>query len=211
MAQVRAAELQVLLEAGDRAAAVFVEATAVTRDGRISPADMGIWSDAHVEPLARIARFVEAHGAVAGIQLAITQPIRIEDAVIVEGEWGNIEEITSTYVVVRLWDWRRMVLPLSYFIEHPFQNWTRHDATLIGTVMLYVDYAAPVVQEAINRLSPQCRAAFTLRVFHEYSYKEVADHLGISVKTVEKHIARAMRETNGYLKIRYSATRSRHG
>ena len=81
---------------------------------------------------------------VAGIQLAITQPIRIDDAVIVENEWGNIEEITATYVVVRLWDWRRMVVPLSYFIEHPFQNWTRESSSLIGTVMLYADYTAPV-------------------------------------------------------------------
>lgn len=81
---------------------------------------------------------------VAGIQLAITQPIRLDDAVIVEGEWGNIEEITSTYVVVRLWDWRRMVLPLAYFIEQPFQNWTREGSSLIGTVMLYVDYTAPL-------------------------------------------------------------------
>ncbi|HWL82893.1 MAG TPA: mechanosensitive ion channel family protein [Roseomonas sp.] len=86
---------------------------------------------------------------IAGIQLAVTQPIRLEDAVIVEGEWGNVEEITSTYVVVRLWDWRRMVLPLSYFMEHPFQNWTRESSSLIGTVMLYVDYAAPV--EAMRR------------------------------------------------------------
>jgi RNA polymerase sigma-70 factor (family 1) len=68
-----------------------------------------------------------------------------------------------------------------------------------------------LVQEAINRLPPQCRAAFTLRVFHEYSYKEVADHLGISVKTVEKHISRAMRETNAFLKIRYRLTRRHHG
>ncbi len=67
------------------------------------------------------------------------------------------------------------------------------------------------IQEAIDRLPPQCRAAFTLRVFHEYSYKEVAEHLGISVKTVEKHISRAMRDTNGYLKLRYSATRRHHG
>jgi small-conductance mechanosensitive channel len=81
---------------------------------------------------------------VAGIQLAITQPIRIDDAVIVEGEWGNIEEITATYVVVRIWDWRRMVVPLSYFIEHVFQNWTREDSALIGVVVLYVDYTAPV-------------------------------------------------------------------
>ncbi len=81
---------------------------------------------------------------IAGIQLAVTQPIRLEDAVIVEGEWGNVEEINSTYVVVRLWDWRRMVLPLSYFIERPFQNWTREGASLIGSVFLYVDYTAPV-------------------------------------------------------------------
>jgi small-conductance mechanosensitive channel len=81
---------------------------------------------------------------IAGIQIAITQPIRLEDAVIVEGEWGWIEEITVAFVVVRLWDWRRMVLPLSYFIQHPFQNWTRESSALIGTVMLYVDFAAPV-------------------------------------------------------------------
>jgi small-conductance mechanosensitive channel len=81
---------------------------------------------------------------IAGIQLAVTQPIRIDDAVIVENEWGWIEEITATYVVVRLWDWRRLVVPLTYFIEKPFQNWTRETASLIGSVMLYVDYAAPV-------------------------------------------------------------------
>jgi small-conductance mechanosensitive channel len=80
----------------------------------------------------------------AGVQLAMTQPIRIDDAVIVENEWGTIEEITSTYVVVRLWDWRRMIVPLSYFIEKPFQNWTREGSTLIGSAMLYVDYRAPV-------------------------------------------------------------------
>jgi small-conductance mechanosensitive channel len=81
---------------------------------------------------------------IAGIQLAVTQPIRIDDALIVEGEWGNVEEITSTYVVVRLWDWRRLILPLSYFIEKPFQNWTRDNADLIGTVFMYLDHTAPV-------------------------------------------------------------------
>lgn len=80
----------------------------------------------------------------AGIQLAITQPIRIDDALLVEGEWGRVEEITSTYVVVQLWDWRRLILPLSYFIENPFQNWTRESAALIGTVMIYLDYSIPV-------------------------------------------------------------------
>jgi small-conductance mechanosensitive channel len=81
---------------------------------------------------------------IAGVQIAITQPVRIDDAVIVENEWGQVEEIASTYVVVRLWDWRRMVLPLTYFIQHPFQNWTRESSSLIGTAMLYVDYRAPV-------------------------------------------------------------------
>lgn len=81
---------------------------------------------------------------IAGIQIAVTQPIRMDDAVIVEGEWGNIEEIASTYVVIRLWDWRRLVVPISYFIEHPFQNWTREKASLIGSVYLYVDYTVPV-------------------------------------------------------------------
>lgn len=91
---------------------------------------------------------------IAGVQIALTQPIRIEDAVIVEGEWGWIEEITSTYVVVRIWDWRRMVLPLTYFIEHPFQNWTRITASLIGSVYLYMDYTIPVdaVRQELNRL-----------------------------------------------------------
>ena len=81
---------------------------------------------------------------IAGVQIAITQPIRIEDAVIIENEWGWVEDIASTYVVIRLWDWRRMVVPLSYFIERPFQNWTRDAASLIGSVILHVDYAANV-------------------------------------------------------------------
>ena len=81
---------------------------------------------------------------IAGVQLAVTQPIRIDDALLVEGEWGNVEEITSTYVVIRIWDWRRLILPLSYFIENPFQNWTRESSALIGTVMIYLDYSVPV-------------------------------------------------------------------
>ena len=80
----------------------------------------------------------------AGLQLAITQPIRIDDLVVLENETGQIEEITSTFVVVRLWDLRRMIVPLTYFIEKPFQNWTREGAALIGTVLLHLDYTAPV-------------------------------------------------------------------
>jgi small-conductance mechanosensitive channel len=80
----------------------------------------------------------------AGFQIALTQPIRLDDAVVVEGEWGWIEEITTTYVIVRVWDLRRLVVPLSYFIEKPFQNWTRRTADLLGTVFLYTDYSVPV-------------------------------------------------------------------
>ena len=80
----------------------------------------------------------------AGVQLAMTQPIRLYDAVIVENEYGTIEEITSTYVVVKLWDLRRMIVPLTYFIEKPFQNWTRENSSLVGNVMIYLDYGAPV-------------------------------------------------------------------
>jgi small-conductance mechanosensitive channel len=81
---------------------------------------------------------------IAGIQIAMTQPIRLEDAVIVEGEFGWVEEIAAAYVVIRLWDRRRLIVPLSYFIEKPFQNWSRQSRDLIGSVMLYVDYVAPV-------------------------------------------------------------------
>ena len=80
----------------------------------------------------------------AGIQIALAQPIRVEDAVVVEGEWGWIEEINSTYVVVRIWDLRRLILPLTYFIEKPFQNWTHKSADLLGSVHLNVDWSVPV-------------------------------------------------------------------
>jgi len=80
----------------------------------------------------------------AGLQIAITQPIRLDDVVIVEGEWGWIEEINLTYVVVKIWDERRLILPISYFIEKPFQNWTRTSAQLLGTVFLYTDYRVPL-------------------------------------------------------------------
>lgn len=81
---------------------------------------------------------------IAGIQIAITQPIRIDDAVVIEGEWGWIEEITGTYVVIRIWDWRRLIVPLSYFIQNPFTNWTRESASIIGTVFVRADYTLDV-------------------------------------------------------------------
>ncbi len=81
---------------------------------------------------------------IAGLQIGLSQPIRLDDVVIVENEWGVIEEITGTYVVVRIWDQRRLIVPLQYWIEKPFQNWTRSSSELIGTVFLWVDYRMPL-------------------------------------------------------------------
>jgi small-conductance mechanosensitive channel len=81
---------------------------------------------------------------VAGLQLALAQPIRIDDVLIVKGEWGRVEEITGSYVVLKLWDERRMVVPLQWFIENPFENWTRTSSQILGSVLLHLDFAAPV-------------------------------------------------------------------
>jgi small-conductance mechanosensitive channel len=95
----------------------------------------------------------------AGLQIAITEPIRIDDVVVIQGEWGRIEEINSAYVVVKIWDLRRLIVPLSYFIENSFQNWTREASDIMGTAFLYVDYSIPVEDlrkqlEAIVHPSP---------------------------------------------------------
>lgn len=81
---------------------------------------------------------------IAGFQIAFTQPIRIDDVIIVENEWGRVEEITLTYVVVKLWDWRRMILPVTYFTQNSFQNWTRSHSDLLASVRLWVDYQTDV-------------------------------------------------------------------
>ncbi|WP_370326204.1 mechanosensitive ion channel family protein [Euzebya sp.] len=92
---------------------------------------------------------------VAGIQLAVAEPLSIDDVVTVEGEWGNIEEITLTYVVIVTWDRRRLVLPTSYFVNTPFTNWSRRDSQVIGSVVWHLDHRTPV---------PALRAAFHQRV-----------------------------------------------
>ncbi len=91
---------------------------------------------------------------IAGLQIAFSQPIRVDDVVIVENEWGRIEEITLTYVVVKIWDLRRLVIPITYFIEKPFQNWTRVTADILGTVYIYVDHTVPVdsVRQELQRV-----------------------------------------------------------
>lgn len=90
----------------------------------------------------------------AGLQIAITQPFRIDDVVIVENEWGWIEEINLAYIVVRIWDLRRLIVPPSYFIDKPFQNWTRTSASILGTVFIYADYTAPIqaIRDELERI-----------------------------------------------------------
>ncbi|MFL9999933.1 mechanosensitive ion channel [Paraburkholderia dipogonis] len=91
---------------------------------------------------------------IAGLQIALSQPIRLDDVVVIQGEWGRIEEITGTYVSVRLWDQRRLIVPLQWFIENPFSNWTRSSSQIIGTVFLYVDYHMPLapLREELARI-----------------------------------------------------------
>ena len=95
---------------------------------------------------------------IAGLQLALAQPLRIDDVLIIQGEWGRVEEITGTYVVLKIWDERRLIIPLQWFIENPFQNWTRNSAQIIGTVFIWVDYRMPV-QPLREAAQAACQAA----------------------------------------------------
>ncbi len=97
---------------------------------------------------------------IAGLQLALAQPIRLDDVLIVKGEWGRVEEITGTYVVLNLWDERRLIIPLQWFIENPFENWTRSSSQLLGTVNLYLDFTMPMAAlraefERVMRAAPE--------------------------------------------------------
>ncbi len=149
-------QLQVLKRAGEILIALITIAAALMTFPSVRAYGVSLFASAGAASLvAGLAARPLLTNLIAGVQIAITQPIRLEDAVIVEGEWGWVEEITSTYVVVRLWDWRRMVLPLSYFLEKPFQNWTRETSSLIGSVFLYVDYSVPVeaVRQALTEIA----------------------------------------------------------
>ncbi len=138
-------QVRVLLRAGNVLVVIVTLGAALMTFEPVRQYGVSLFASAGVAGIvAGLAARPVLSNLFAGVQLAMTQPIRIDDAVIVENEWGTIEEITSTYVVVRLWDWRRMIVPLSYFIEKPFQNWTREGSALIGSAMIYVDYRAPV-------------------------------------------------------------------
>jgi small-conductance mechanosensitive channel len=117
----------------------------VFRDSQIWHYGAGLLASAGLASLVlATAAKTSASNFLAGLQIALTEPIRLDDVVIVEGQWGRIEEITTTYVIVAIWDQRRLIVPLTYFIETPFENWTRNTADLLGTSFLYVDYSIPV-------------------------------------------------------------------
>jgi small-conductance mechanosensitive channel len=106
-----------------------------------------------------IAARPAAESLIAGLRVALTEPFQLDDVVIIEGEWGRIEEITSTYVVVLIWDLRRLVVPLAYFLEKPFQNWTRSGTDLLAQVTIDVDYSTPVakLREQVGEIVASCK------------------------------------------------------
>ena len=124
-------------------------------DDRVWRAGTGLLASAGLASLVlATAAKSTASNFLAGMQIALTQPIRIDDVVIVQGEWGRIEAINTAYVVVRLWDLRRLIVPLTFFIENSFQNWTRESSDILGTAFLYLDYAVPVepLREHLTRI-----------------------------------------------------------
>jgi small-conductance mechanosensitive channel len=135
--------------------AVLAVAVALLSFPAVRAAGAGLLASAGVIGIvAGVAAKPTATNIVAGLQIAISQPIRVDDVVVVEGHWGRVEQIALTYVVVRVWDLRRLVLPISYFIEHPFENWTKQTADIVGWVHLEVDYTAPVdaIRQELHRV-----------------------------------------------------------
>lgn len=158
LARKHVTQVRVLKRAGDVVILLFTVAIAAMTFPTIREYGVSLLASAGVAGIVAgfAARPVLAN-LIAGIQIAVTQPIRLEDAVVVEGEWGWIEEITGTYVVIRIWDWRRLIVPLTYFTENSFQNWTRETGAIIGSVFLHVDYRAPV--EAIRERATEIARA----------------------------------------------------
>ncbi|MEM8757611.1 MAG: mechanosensitive ion channel family protein [Planctomycetota bacterium] len=170
---------------------------------------------------------------IAGIQIALTQPIKIGDVVIIEGEWGRIEEITTTYVVLRIWDQRRLIVPFSTIIEQPFENWTRHSTSLLGTIYFYADYSLPIdeVRAELARIcegNPKwdgrvCSVLVTdandrsIQVRALISAANSSDHWDLRCEVREKLVAFIHREHPGSLprereeEYTHAAAEPRHG
>jgi small-conductance mechanosensitive channel len=145
LARKHVTQIGILKRAADTLIVIMTIAAAMMSFEQVRQYGVSLFASAGVAGLAiGLAARPLLSNLIAGVQIAVAQPIRLDDVVFLEGEYGTIEEITTTYVVIKLWDWRRMVVPLSYFIEKPFQNWTRETSALIGSVFLYVDYTVPV-------------------------------------------------------------------
>jgi small-conductance mechanosensitive channel len=145
LARKHVTQVRILKRATDTLAVVVTVALALMTFDQVRQFGVSLFASAGIAGIiAGLAARPVLSNMIAGMQIAMTQPIRIEDAVVVEGEFGWVEEITSIYVVLRLWDLRRLIVPLTYFIEKPFQNWTRQNSALLGAVLIEVDYTAPV-------------------------------------------------------------------
>ncbi len=142
-----ATQIQVVRRVSMVLVSVVAIAVALLTFSSVRAAGAGLLASAGLVGLAAgIAARPILTNLLAGIQIALSQPIRVDDVVVVEGEWGRIEQIALTYVVVRIWDLRRLVVPISYFVESSFENWTREGSQVIGTIHLELDYSAPVEQ-----------------------------------------------------------------
>ena len=145
LARKHTTQVRILERAMKTMIVVFAAAAVLTTFNSVRQYGVSIFASAGLAGIvAGLAARPVLSNLIAGVQIAITQPIRIGDQVVVEREWGWIEEITSTYVVIRIWDLRRLVVPLSYFIERPFENWTRETTSLLAPVILQLDYSTPI-------------------------------------------------------------------
>jgi small-conductance mechanosensitive channel len=148
-------QIQVLRRVTVAAVTILALAISLLSFPSVRAAGAGLLASAGlIAVVAGIAAKPTVSNVVAGLQLAISQPIRVDDVVVVEGHWGRVEQIALTYVVVRVWDLRRLVLPISYFVENPFENWTRSTADILGWVHIDVDFSAPVdaIREEFHRI-----------------------------------------------------------
>lgn len=145
MARKAATQMRIFRQAVNVLVAVLTIAFAMMTFDGVRQFGISLFASAGVAGIvAGLAARPMLENLIAGVQLALTQPLRLEDAVVINNEWGWVEEINSTYIVVRLWDWRRQVVPLSYLFQNPFTNWTRNSSSIIGTVFLYADYTLPM-------------------------------------------------------------------
>ena len=155
MARKAATQMRIFRQAVNVLLAVLPIAFALMSFEAVRQVGVSLFASAGVAGIvAGLAARPMLENLIAGVQLALTQPLRVDDAVVINNEWGWVEEINSTYIVVRLWDWRRQVVPLSYLFQNPFTNWTRSSASLIGSVFVYADYTLPMdrVREAATRI-----------------------------------------------------------